>query len=69
MCEVCGYSFFKVIINLKVAGKKFNAFEKSASDLFITHYCLNVWWKEIEYFLVRIFKKKKQVKVSNNKYI
>ena len=69
MCEVCGYSFFKVIINLKVEGKKFNAFEKSASDLFITHYCLNVWWKEIEYFLVRIFKKKKLVKVSNNKYI
>ena len=69
MCEVCGYSFFKVTINLKVASKKFNAFEKNALDLFITHYCLNVWWKEIEDFLVRIFKKRKLVKVSNSKYI
>ena len=69
MCEVCGYSFFKVITNLKVASKKFNAFEKNALDLFITHCCLNVWWKEIEDFLVRIFKNRKLVKVSNSKYI
>ena len=38
MCEACGYPVFRVIINLKVVSKKFNAFEKSALDLPITHY-------------------------------
>ena len=37
MCEACGYPVFRLIINLKVVSKKFDAFEKSALDLSITH--------------------------------